>query len=288
MIILIGQFLLTFREGFEAALIVAIILAYLARTNRISLIRYAWYGVYLAIAASLIFGASIWLIYGSLAGPTKKLFEGVAAIVAVFVLSSMIYWMVTKGKEIKTVVERRLISIVTRGATISLASFSFIIVFREGLETVLFLTPFLVDDVISTLIGAFLGALASLALAYVIFVVGMRINIRSFFYFTSILLVLLAGGLAGYGVHELIEYSEDIEIEFGWLGENAYVLDIPNDSPLHHKGAVGSIFAVMFGYTVAAEWARLIVHFAYLVLVLPLINWIYRKPTCSGINALKK
>jgi high-affinity iron transporter len=275
---LFGQFLLAFREALEAALIIAIILAYLARTNRKQLIRYAWYGVYLAVAASLVLGVSVWFIYGSLVGPTKALFEGVAALIAVFVLSSMIYWMATKGKEIKMEVEKRLETIVTRGATLALTSFSFIVVFREGLETVLFLTPFLVDDAVGTLVGAFLGIVASLALAYAMFIVGMKINIRKSFYFTSILLVLLAGGLAGYGVHELVEYSEEMEVELGWLGEPAYALDIPENTLFHHKGAVGAIFAVMFGYTIKAEWVRVIVHLAYLAIALPLVIWVYRKP----------
>lgn len=274
---MIGQFLLAFREALEAALITAIILAYLTRTKRNLLTRYAWYGVYLAVAASLVFGASIWFMYGSLSGPTKALFEGVAALFAVLVLSSMIYWMAKKGKELKMEVEKRLETMVTRGATLALTSFTFIVVFREGLETVLFLTPFLLEDAIGTLVGAFLGIIASLALAYVVFVVGMKINIRKFFYFTSILLVLLAGGLAGYGVHELAEYSEDVGIELGWLGEHAYVLDIPENSLFHHKGPLGSIFAVMFGYTVNAEWARVIVHLAYLAIALPLVIWVYRK-----------
>lgn len=170
---------------------------------------------------------------------------------------------------------------IDRGATLALVSFSFVVVFRECLETVLFLTPFLLTDVVGTLAGAFLGTLASLALAYAIFVVGMKINIRRFFYFTSILLVLLAGGLAGYGVHELVEYSEETGGGLGWLGEYAYVLDIPKDSPLHHKGMIGSILAVMFGYAVSPEWVRVIVHLAYLAIALPLVVLVYRK-TSSG------
>jgi len=274
---LIGQFLLAFREALEAALITAIILAYLKRTEKNPLSRYVWYGVHLAVAASLVSGASIWFMYGSLTRPAKALFEGVAALFAVLVLSSMIYWMATKGRGLKKEVERRVEAIVTRGATLALISFSFIIVFREGLETVLFLTPFLLNDAINTLAGAFLGIIASLALAYAIFVVGMKINIRKFFYFTSILLVLLAGGLAGYGVHELVEYSEETGIKLGWLGEYAYVLDIPEDNPLHHKGVVGSILAVLFGYTVNAEWARVIVHLAYLAIALPLVVLVYKR-----------
>jgi len=270
--------LLAFREALEAALITAIILAYLARSKRKPLIRYVWFGVYLAVAASFVLGLFIWFVYGALSGPAKALFEGVAALIAVAVLSSMIYWMATKGKEMKGEMERQLEGITTRNVSIALVGFSFIVVFREGLETVLFLTPFLVTDVIGTIVGAFFGVIISLALAYAIFVVGMKVDIQKFFYVTSILLVLLAAGMAGYGIHELLEYSEDVGIETGWLGANAYVLDIPEDNPLHHKGAIGSIFAVMLGYAVKAEWLRVIVHIAYLIVTLPLVVWVYRKP----------
>lgn len=272
---MLGQYLITFREVLEAALIVSMVLAYLVRTGRKNLSRYVWYGVFLATAASVVLGASIWLLFGTLPKSVQALFEGVTALIAVVVLSSMIYWIATKGKELKAEVERRVEAITTRGATLGLASFAFVAVFREGLETVLFLTPFLVTDAIATVAGLFLGTLTSLALAYGIFVVGMKINIRRFFYFTSILLVLLAGGLAGYGVHELIEYTGSAP--WSWLGQSAYDLNIPTDNLLHHKGAVGSIFAVMFGYTVKAEWARLIVHLSYLAVALPPVIWVYKK-----------
>lgn len=272
---MLGQYLITFREVLEAALITSIVLAYLARSGRKSLSRYVWYGVISATGASAVLGVSILLVYGTLPKSVQVLFEGVAALIAVAVLSTMIYWMATKGKKLKSEVEKRVEVIATRGATLGLAFFAFIAVFREGLETVLFLTPFLVTDTLATIAGLFLGTLTSLALGYVLFTVGMKINMRRFFYFTSILLVLLAAGLAGYGVHELIEYSGSEA--WGVLGQPAYNLNIPSDSLLHHKGIVGSVFAVMFGYTVVAEWARVIVHLSYLALVLPLIIWIYRK-----------
>lgn len=274
---MIGQFLVAFRETLEAGLIISIILAYLSRSKRKPLISHVWYGVYLAMGVSLGLGISVWFVYGSLIGPTKALFEGVAALFAVPVLSSMIYWMASKGKEIRMEVERRMKEILTRGTSVALTSFSFIVVFREGLETVLFLTPFLLEDTMGTIIGAFLGIVASLSLAYMVFVFGMKINIRKFFYFTSILLVLLAGGLAGYGIHELVEYSEATGGELGWLAEPAYVLRIPEGNTLHHKGLIGSILAVMFGYTVKAEWARVIVHLTYLAVALPTTVWIYQK-----------
>jgi high-affinity iron transporter len=271
----LGQYLITFREVLEAALITSMVLAYLARTGRNPLTRFVWYGVISAMAASIALGATIWWTYGILPESTQVLFEGIAALIAVAVLSSMIYWMATKGKELRAEVEKKIEIIATRGAVLGLVSFAFVAVFREGLETVLFLTPYLVNDPVATVAGLLLGTLTSLALAYVVFFVGKKINVRRFFYFTSILLVLLAGGLAGYGVHELIEYTGSAV--WGSLGQNAYLLVISPDNPFHHKGIIGSVFAVMFGYTVRAEWARLIVHFAYLAVAIPLVVTVYRK-----------
>jgi high-affinity iron transporter len=182
--------------------------------------------------------------------------------------------MATKGRELKAEVEKRVESMASRGAVAGLISFAFVAVFREGLETVLFLTPFLVEDAVGTVVGLLLGVVTSVVLVYAIFFAGMKISIGRFFYFTSILLVLLAAGLAGSGIHELIEYTGPAS--WGWLGQYAYNLNIPETSLFHHKGAVGSIFAVMFGYTVEAEWARVIVHILYLAVVMPLVIWVYR------------
>ena len=150
---MIGQYLITFREVLEVALIISIVLAYLTRTDRSKLSRYVWYGVLSAIFASVIIGIIIWFVYGSLSSTVKVFFEGVAALIAVVVLSLMIFWMAAKGRELKSEVERRVEDISTRGTALGLVSFAFIIVFREGIETVLFLTPFLVTDMIATISG---------------------------------------------------------------------------------------------------------------------------------------
>ncbi len=230
----------------------------------------------IAIFTSFILGIFIFLIYGGISNSSKELFEGITAIVAVGVLTSMILWMAIKGKEIKFEVEQKLDSFFTSGMILGLVSFSFVAVFREGLETILFLTPFLVEDMTGTIFGAIIGLATSLSFSYMIFIAGLKINIRKFFYFTSILLVLLAAGLVGYGVHELIEYSGGTGM--GWFGEYAYNLNIPEGHILHHKGAIGSIFAVMFGYTVKAEWGRILFHLLYLVIFLPLVLWFYDNP----------
>jgi high-affinity iron transporter len=261
----------------EATLITAIILSYLARSRRPQLSRYVWYGIVLAVVASVSVGVGIWVVFGEIPEVYEALFEAVAAFVAVAVLSSMIYWMAVKGRTIRQEVERRVDAIASRGAVVGLVSLGFVVVFREGFETVLFLMPFLVSDAVATLAGMLLGILTAVLLSYGIFVVGMRINLQRFFHFTSILLILLAGGLAGYGTHELLEYSEGAGVQLGWLAQPAYSLGIPDSSPFHDKGVVGSVFAVMFGYTVSAEWLRVIVHVSYLAVVLPLVVWVYRR-----------
>lgn len=227
--------------------------------------------------ASLSFGTFVIFAYGTLSETLRLLFEAVAAFVAVGVLSSMIFWMAARGKSIREKTEKRVEAITSKGTIIGLISLGFIVVFREGFETVLFLTPFLLDDMIATLVGVSVGILTAIIFAYSVFALGMTINLQRFFYFTSVMLILLAGGLAGYGVHELLEYFEQIGFATGWLAKAAYDLNISATSPFHQKGAIGSVFAVMFGYTVSAEWLRVIVHAIYLAVMLPLVIRIYRK-----------
>jgi high-affinity iron transporter len=283
---MLGQYLITFREALEAALVMAIILSYLVRSRKKSLIRYIWYGLFLAMVASFSLGAFIWFSYRGLPEMYEPLFEGIAKFVAVAVLSTMIYWMAIRGKHIKQEMEERLETITSRGTIIGLVSLGFVVVFREGLETVLFLTPLLVEDSIATGIGMSAGIITAILLAYAIFVVGIKINLQKFFYFTSIMLILLAGGLAGSGVHELLEYSEKAGFAAGWLATPAYALNIPVGSPFRDEGIIGSILAVLFGYTISAEWARVIVHVAYLAIALPLVIWIYREQSKQTPAAL--
>lgn len=272
-----GQFLVTFREVLEAALVLAIMFSYFKRTGRGPFSRYVWYGVFLAVSASAGSGGAVWFVYGVVPDVSKTLFEAVAAFLAVAALSSMIVWMAFRGKYLRAEMERRVEAVTARGTVFGLVTVAFIVVFREGLETVLFLTPFLVTDAVATLTGIVLGVVGAAILAYAFFMVGAKINLHNFFYFTSILLILFAGGLAGHGVHELVEHYGQIGVNLGWLSQPAYSLNVPEGSLLHDKGLVGSVLAVMFGYAVSAEWLRVIVHLAYLAVALPLVVWIYRR-----------
>lgn len=259
------------REGFEAALIISITLAYLSKTGRNDLSKYVWYGTFTAAALSIALGSLIWITYGSIPKPAKTLFEGAAALMAAAALSYMVYWMAVKGREIKAEIRKGVEAATMRGAVLGLASLSFIAVFREGVESALFLTPFLINEPYATLLGSVLGVFTAFTLAYWIFVIGVKANLRLFFSVTSLLLVLLAGGLVGYGTHEIMEYLESNNVKLGWLAEEAYSIPIAASHPLHHKNIVGSILSVMFGYAVSAEWGRVAAHVAYISMVAPTV-----------------
>jgi|Deesub1362A_J573_1020465.scaffolds.fasta_scaffold00158_20 high-affinity iron transporter len=276
---MIGQLVITFREALEALLLVTILIAYLKKTGREQFVKSAIYGVLAALVVGAVIAASVMVIYGGLGEGNKELFEGVASLLAVAVLTYMVYWMAIKGREIRKDVEKRVES--SRGS-LAIAAASFVFVVREVIETILFLIPFAARDAVGTAVGAVSGVIMALVLSYGISAAGMSFDLRRFFYYSSILLILIAGGLAGYGVHELIEYAEEKDIELGWLASPAYDLGIDKSSPFHHKGIVGSIFAVLFGYTVKAEWLRLIVHALYLAIAIPTIMRIY-----SGIPESK-
>ncbi|MFQ5907412.1 MAG: FTR1 family protein [Thermoplasmata archaeon] len=278
-----AQYLLTFREVLEASLLTAIILSYLVMTGRAGMKRYAWYGISVALAVSLLLGVFIFLLYGGLSEANRILFEGVAALIAVAVLTSMIFWMALQARTMKSRIQGRVEAAATRGAILGVAAVTFILVFREGLETVLFLTPFMVMEVSETILGVVLGVGAGLALAYAVFRFGIRLDLRKFFFFTSVLLILLAGGLFGYAIHELMEYAAIQGVDAGWWGQAAYVLPFSDGSLLHNKGLVGSILAVLFGYDIDPEWGRVIAHVLYLAVALPLVIFIHARPNAVAM-----
>lgn len=257
---LLPSFLLTFREGLEAALVVVIVASYLNRTGRQSLNRYLYSGAVIAVGASVLIGLVVSAVYGELTGASIEIFEGIAALTATVVLTYMILWMTRHARTLRAELEQRLETAVTSGQVLGIAAISFVAVFREGLETVLFLTTLAIIDSFGTLAGA-VGASLLVAIAAVFVMRGVyRLDINRFFQFTSMVLIVFAAGLAGYGVHELIEA--------GVLAQHAFDINPPPNPDgtyplLHEKGAVGSVLAALVGYDGNPERLRVIVYLAY-------------------------
>ncbi|MET1124072.1 MAG: FTR1 family protein [Archaeoglobaceae archaeon] len=267
---MMGQLVITLREGFEAALLVAVLVAYLKRSGRVEEVRFAYYGTAAAILAGFAIAAAVILAYGGLQGEQKELFEGFASYLAVAVLTYMILWMA--GRDVRGEVDRKAEVRFRWG----IAAIAFVFVVREVIETVLFLAPFASADFTSTVTGAVAGIVAALVLAVLILKFEYRMSLRKFFYVTSVLLAFIAAGLLGYGTHEFVEVLEEKGLEHP-IFEKAYSLGIDESHPLHHKGLIGGVLAVMFGYSASMEWIRLILQLGYLAAMLLLIQGAYAR-----------
>ncbi|HET7581940.1 MAG TPA: iron uptake transporter permease EfeU [Candidatus Limnocylindria bacterium] len=255
------------REGVEAALIVSIILAYLARTGNMRHFGKIWIGTGAAVAVSVAVGVILFVTIGGLEEPAEQIFEGTAMVLAAGVVTWMLFWMRrtaanVKG-ELQASVDRRLVE----GSVWGLALLAFTAVIREGIETALFLMAQAQaatqadGNAFSTLLGAVIG-LAIAVLIGIGFYRGARvINLHSFFKWTGVALVFIAAGLLSHGIHEFIEA--------GIIGVGtATAFDI--SGVLSHEGGIGQWLRAIFGYSSSPEWITLISWLVYVVAVLVL------------------
>jgi high-affinity iron transporter len=269
---LFPSLLITFREALEAALIVTIMVTYLRKIGKQELNKYSYLGAGSAIVVSLLVGVGLQTLYGGLGDTAGQLFEGVASLTAVVVLTSMIFWMTKHSKGIKGELEGKIEQAVTQDELYGIAALSFIAVAREGLETVLFLSATFIQDQVGTIIGAVIGALIVLGLSVLLMRGTVNLEISKFFKVTSILLLIFGAGLAGYGVHELIEAGEGSGIDIGVLGEKPFDINPPVNPDgtyplLHEKGVIGSVLKALVGYDGNPEWLRIIVYIGYWIVI---------------------
>lgn len=265
---LLLSLLITFREALEAALIVTIMVTYLTKIGKKELNKYSYLGAGAAVILSLILGIALQTIYGGLGEVAGQLFEGVASLTAVVVLTSMIFWMAKHSKAIKGELEGKIDQAITQGEVYSIATLSFVAVAREGLETVLFLSATFVQDQIGTILGAIIGITIVLGLSVLLMRGTVNLKLSKFFKVTSVLLLIFGAGLAGYGVHELIEAGEGMGMDFGFFGEKPFDINPPVNPDgsypaLHEKGIIGSILKALIGYDGNPEWLRILVYLGY-------------------------
>jgi high-affinity iron transporter len=269
---LLPSLLITFREALEAALIVAIMVTYLKKVGKGELARYAYLGSGVAVVISLVLGVAIQLIYGGMSKVAAELFEGVASLTAVVVLTYMIFWMTEHSKNIRGELQGKIDIAVSQGELYSIASLAFVAVFREGLETVLFLATTFFLDSAGTILGVVIGSVVVLVLAVLLMRGTYQLDIKKFFGYSSILLIVFAAGLAGYGVHELIEAGEHMGYDIGVLGDKPYDINPPLNPDgtypaFHEKGVAGSILKALIGYDGNPEWLRIIVYLGYWLVI---------------------
>jgi high-affinity iron transporter len=256
------------REGVEAALIVSIILAYLARTGNRRHFSRIWLGMAAATLVSLAAGTAIYLTTRSLPARAEQLYDGATMLVAAAVVTWMLFWMRRQAAAVKGDLQARLDRALTEGSVWGLTVLAFTAIIREGIETSLFL----VGQANSAESGApsiFAGALVGLAIAILLgygFYRGTRrINLASFFRWTGVALVFIAAGLLGHAVHEFVEAGV-ITIGTGTAYDISAIL--PHDEA--GGNLIGQFLAALLGYSSKPEVVSLAVHLTYLVAVLAL------------------
>jgi len=201
---LISSFLIALREGLEAALVVGIVLVYLNRTGRSSLVRFVWVGVGLAATLSLAVALALehWQI-------NQEGFEGVMLLSASVFVVTMIVWMNRVARTLRRSIEHRVESFTQRtgmAAGLGISTFVFLMVVREGAELVLILRAVELSSAgLAVWIGTGLGLAVAIAVGLFFFEGTLKIPLGRFFAATSIILMVVAAQLALTGLHELSE-----------------------------------------------------------------------------------
>ncbi len=195
---------ITLREGVEAALIIGIVLGYLKKTGREALSRYVWWGLISAVSASL---AAAYIVHRF--EVIEDAYEGWMMLVGAAFVATMVYWMWRTGKHLKKEIESKLAGLSanqSRSAAFGLFLFIFLMVFREGAETVLFLAAVsLRTTELLNFIGGVIGLGLAVALGVAFFKGSIKVDLRKFFTVTTMVLFVVAAQLLISGIHELSE-----------------------------------------------------------------------------------
>lgn len=255
---MLSSFLLSVREGLEAALIIGIVLAALRKLNRSHLAPFVWQGVLAAIALSILAGLALAWLGAKFEGRLEEIFEGTMMVIAAILLTWMIFWMRRQSSNLQSELEADVQKAAgAQGSRRALAWLAFLAVGREGFELVLFLTAVqMASNPLLTVIGAILGLGAAILAGWLLFTSSRRMSLRTFFGVTNILLVLFAAGLLAHGIHEFNEAGL-----IPPLIEHVWDLN----PILDEKGIFGQILTALFGYNGNPSLTESLIYVAYLL-----------------------
>ncbi len=253
------SFLIMFREGVEAALIVGIIASYLQQTGRGAWMPVVWIGILLALALSLAVGAALQLASMEFPQKAQELFEAAIGIAAVLVLTSMVFWMRKAARSIKAELHHSIDAAFDGSAArgLGLIAMVFFAVAREGLESVFFLlATFQESGGAGAPAGALLGVLLAGAVGYGIYIGGLKLNLRRFFRWTGVFILVVAAGILANSVRALHEAGL-------WNHLQTVLFDMSPVLPL--DSALGSVLAGIFGYIDAPTVGEAAAYLAFLL-----------------------
>jgi len=281
-----SSFIITFREALEAALIIGIILGYLAKTKQEKYNKIVYVAIAAAIMASIIGAITFNSFAGGFEGVNEQIFEGITMLIGAVLITTMILWMM-KQKNIASDLKHGVETEIHESQRSGLFLLVFISILREGIETVLFLGAASFVSSENNILGALLGIAAAILLGYLMFVGSMKIDLKKFFNISSILLILFAAGLVAHGMHELAEAKIVPEIiEHVW-DINPSVNADGSYPALHENGIIGSFLKGLFGYNGNPSLIEIISYVIYLVIVFILWKRTEREMNLKRLKQIK-
>lgn len=256
---MIANLFIALREGLEASLVVGILIAYVIRMNRRDALRPIWAGVGIAVAVSLLIGFALSQTRG-LPDSVFELTAGLLSIVACGLVTWMVFWMAKTARSMRGNLEAGIEKTLAGGA-FGLLVIAFVSVGREGVETALFLwaAAQAAGQSLLPLLGALIGLLIAVALGFAIYRGMVRLDLRAFFTWSGSLLIILAGGVLAYGVHELQEV--------GVLpGGESIAFDVSVAVP--PESWYGSLLRGTIGFRPEMSWLEIVVWALYVGIAL--------------------
>lgn len=239
------NFLIGLREGLEAALVVGLLLAYVRKTGKAHLVPKIWMGVLAAVGVSLGFGALLTFGPRGLTFEAQEAIGGSLSIIAVGFVTWMIFWMAENSKHLSRELGQKIDA--AQASTAAVVVIAALAVGREGLETALFLwaASQSAGSGAMALVGALLGIIIAIALAWLIMRGVLKLNLATFFRYTGIFLIFIAAGVLAYGVHDLQEAG---------LLPGLHNLAFDLSHIIAPTSLVGTLLKGLFNFSPATTW----------------------------------
>lgn len=265
---MLPSYLLSLREGIEAALIVGILLGAVRQMKRLDLVPVVWLGTVSAGVLSILTAVLLTTLGLEMKDPGEAIFEGFTMLIAAALLTWMIFWMSSQSRTLKASLEADLQRASQFGQR-AIFFVAFVAVLREGIELALFLTASVfVSTSLQTMVGALLGLGTAILLGWSIFASMVRLDLRRFFQVTGVMLVLFAAGLFAHGVHEFTEV--------GWIPAIIdHVWDF--NSFISEQSTLGQLLGALFGYNPSPTLSEMIAYLAYFVVIALGLQWSGRR-----------
>ncbi|GGC78905.1 iron transporter [Tersicoccus solisilvae] len=268
-----GNYLIGLREGLEAALLLVLLLAYLRRTGRTALIPRLWAGVAVAVLLSAGFGALLTFGPQGLTFEAQEAIGGGLSILAVALVTGMVFWMARTARTLGTTLTSRMDAATTAGGW-AVAVVAAVTVGREGLETALFLwaAAQASGQTWQPLAGSLAGIATAVLIGWLIGRGTIRLNLATFFRWTGALLIVIAGGVLAYGIHDLQEARI-------LPGLNALAFDLSAAVP--PASWYGTLLKGVFNFSPASTWLEVAAWLLYVVPTLAIYLRVVRRPVAA-------